>query len=732
LFAEEITPEALEGVHRETEGNPFFIEEVCKALVESGKVYYEDGRWQRPSIEELGIPQSVRVAIQSRVRVLRAETQEALRLAAVLGREFDFDTLTQASELDEGPLVDALEGAERAQLIGELSGEAGGTFGFTHGLIPATLIEGLSGLRRRRLHRRVAAVIEALYPDEDSRLAALAYHYSQAGVEDKALHYLTLAGDQARASYANQDAIRYYSQALEYVPEDAPQRLDLLAARAKVYGLVARWEAQRADLEAILALAGALEDNAHRCDALIALAECFHNTGDTGCREPAERAAEIARVMDDPLREGRALHFLGWHDRWTDRAARGRTKLEAALARLQEAGQPGETAACLSDLSLALNALDEHSAALEAAERAVALSRQAGDRRQEATSLRHVAIIHRRQGKFAAALPAVEESLALHREIGDRLEECHGLRTLGGTLGTLGKPAEAAAALHQMLEIGEEIGAAPVIVGGVLDIVWSVFSSQGEYEAGLAFLETWLTRARRAKEEYLATFFQVQKALLLNALRQLEPALELAQSALPDADRLLDYGLQMWLLRVVCACQAGLGRFRQARDSFQAGLERAEKAGETADAVVWLLVLAYVAYLEDDQAGLRAAMEEVQRRDISLPGGPTRAFAHDLAACLHLALGDVELALESSSKAMQAMATYGEWSGAERYYLTHARVLRALGRDAEADGYLQRAYERVMLVASKTQDDALRRGWLENVPDNREIVAEWEARQKRA
>ncbi len=93
LLAEEITSEFLDGIYRETEGNPFFIEEVVKALVESGKLYHEGGRWHWPSMDELGIPQSVRVAIQSRVRVLPANSQETLRLAAILGRVFDFDTL---------------------------------------------------------------------------------------------------------------------------------------------------------------------------------------------------------------------------------------------------------------------------------------------------------------------------------------------------------------------------------------------------------------------------------------------------------------------------------------------------------------------------------------------------------------------------------------------------------------------------------------------------------------
>jgi predicted ATPase len=195
LFDEEITPEFLDGIHKETEGHPFFIEELCKALVESGQLTYEEGRWHRPSMEELGIPQSVRVAIDARVGVLPASAQEIIRLAAVLGREFDFDTLELASERDEHAVIEALEDAERAQLVEEVSAEGGGTYAFAHALIPTTLAEGLRTLRRRRLHRRAAAAIEARRPEQ---YEALAYHYGQAGEEGNAAHYLQKAGDRAR------------------------------------------------------------------------------------------------------------------------------------------------------------------------------------------------------------------------------------------------------------------------------------------------------------------------------------------------------------------------------------------------------------------------------------------------------------------------------------------------------------------------------------------------------
>jgi tetratricopeptide (TPR) repeat protein len=241
LFDEEITPEFLDGIYRETEGNPFFVEEMCKALVESGELWYEDGRWHRPSMEELGIPQSVQVAIQSRVRVLPVEAQETLRLAAILGREFDLHTLAEASDQDEEPLIDALESAERAQLIQEVSGEGGGTFAFAHALFASTLVESTRTLQRRRLHRRAAAAIEALHPAGGPRLEALAYHYSQAGEAEKAADYLLKAGDRAREIYASEEAVDRYRQALALL--DVPSlrqsrkdwRLEALKGLGRVY-----------------------------------------------------------------------------------------------------------------------------------------------------------------------------------------------------------------------------------------------------------------------------------------------------------------------------------------------------------------------------------------------------------------------------------------------------------------------------------------------------------------
>ncbi|MDH3944921.1 MAG: protein kinase, partial [Anaerolineae bacterium] len=211
IFAEFVSLEFAEIIYRETEGNPFFIEEVCKSLVESGVLYYQDGEWHRPDLEEIQIPQSVQVAVEARLSNLDAQTIDILRLAATLGREFEFNTLTKTGETTEDQVINALEIAEEAQLLSEVSGKAGGVFSFAHALIPAALISGLSGLRRRRLHRQALAAEQELHPED---FASLSHHASEAGDVENTLQYAEKAGTTAAALYAWEEAHAQYQRAI--------------------------------------------------------------------------------------------------------------------------------------------------------------------------------------------------------------------------------------------------------------------------------------------------------------------------------------------------------------------------------------------------------------------------------------------------------------------------------------------------------------------------------------
>jgi tetratricopeptide (TPR) repeat protein len=227
MFDEEITPDFLDGIFHQTEGNPFFIEEVCKALVEAGQLSFREGRWHRPAMAEMKIPQTVHSAIRARVLKLPDSTQEALRMAAILGSDFDFETLQHACDLDEEALINSLEIAVRARLIIEAQPvqAAKFKFSFVHVLIPTTIRESIIHVRRRRLHLRAAQAIEAVHPDD---FEVLAYQYNEAGDVERARQFYVRAGDRAQWT-APAEGARFYQAAMDRWEDDED-----LAGRAEI------------------------------------------------------------------------------------------------------------------------------------------------------------------------------------------------------------------------------------------------------------------------------------------------------------------------------------------------------------------------------------------------------------------------------------------------------------------------------------------------------------------
>src|SRR5215207_6542580 len=173
LLGERVSGEFAVAVHRETEGNPFFVEEVLKALIEKGSVRREGGRWHRCDMDQLLIPQSVKEAIGNRLDRVSQDCNDVLRVAAILGKVFTFEELTAAAERNEDVLLDSLDEAVNAQLIAAGSGDS---FSFTHDKIREVLYEELNPIRRRRLHRHVAEGLEKQrekFPCAVEKLASL-------------------------------------------------------------------------------------------------------------------------------------------------------------------------------------------------------------------------------------------------------------------------------------------------------------------------------------------------------------------------------------------------------------------------------------------------------------------------------------------------------------------------------------------------------------------------------
>jgi tetratricopeptide (TPR) repeat protein/predicted Ser/Thr protein kinase len=720
LFSQETTPEFLDGIFLETEGNPFFIEEVCKALLESGKLHFDGIRWHRPDIKDLEIPQSVRVAVQSRVGKLPEQVQETLTLAAILGREFDFDALMESSGLNEDTLIENLESAERAQLIEEISSEHGGTFTFSHAIISTTLTRGLSGLKKRRLHQQVAAMLENLRPD---KFNILAYHYLQAEVEDKALTYLTKAGDRARQTYANQDAVRYYTQALEILPEEELRaRFDLLDARAAVYDAMTARDEQLADAQALLDLAETLKDDILRCKALLALAEHYRLAEFTHTLELASQALDIASSLGDPILEARSLMLAGMTNWWLGRFHVMPKMLGKAAERYQQEGSLAEAARCLHTLAVAYYGLADYPAALKAAKEAVKLSRLAGSKRQEAIALRRVGIAYGEKNNYDQAISYTEKALDLSRQIGDLDSEMDALNNLGNYYSYQGNYEEAKRCYLASIQISEEVGSVTL---AVYNYLYKYTAPLGQLEKGLRFLRDCLDDARKGGNEVLAEHYSFWISFILFDLGQYVELIELLneRAEIPIfgvEGRYSDLTISGVSHYLIGQHEKGLKMIREACEQ--------EKSLELTNKYAWAVIwMAFVQTYGDDPSVWLTALSKV-KQVLPLFGGLYNEDSHVLAlstiARLYLLLGKMEEAMDPSAQAAAKIEERKLYGFREFCFLTHSRVLRAAGHDEEADDYLQKAYQRVMLVAGKTKDETLRQGWLENVPWNREILKE--------
>ncbi|HEY8172281.1 MAG TPA: tetratricopeptide repeat protein, partial [Dehalococcoidia bacterium] len=212
------------------EGNPFYIEEVTKALVETGAIRRENGgfRLARP-IENIHIPETIQEVILTRIDRLDHDARDAIQLASVIGREFAARLLARIAEAHT-QLDGQLSALKSLELIYEKAYFPELSYMFKHALTHDVAYSTLLNERRRALHRLVGAAIEELYSDRlNEHYETLAHHYEEGEDWDKALDYLRKAGEKAAGAFANQQAIAFYQRALDVCERVGPAA-DLAAA----------------------------------------------------------------------------------------------------------------------------------------------------------------------------------------------------------------------------------------------------------------------------------------------------------------------------------------------------------------------------------------------------------------------------------------------------------------------------------------------------------------------
>jgi DNA-binding SARP family transcriptional activator/class 3 adenylate cyclase/tetratricopeptide (TPR) repeat protein len=370
----------------ETDGNPFFVTEILRHLVETDTLRpRDDGRWA-PTTDAIpvSLPTTVREVIIQRVARLGDDARRLLTVASVIGRDFDVGLLTDVADADEAVVLDSLDMATAAALIRPAAGEAD-RYTFVHALVEHALFDALSPARRRRFHGRVAEWLEARCgTDPGDRIGELAYHWLEDGDQpDKAIDCASRAGARALAQLAPDDALHWYRQALDVLDRTSDP------------------------------------DDSRRGAVLTGLGDAQRQTGDPAHRETLLAAARLAEHLGDSELLARAvttnsrgmLNAVGGVD--AERLA----ALEAAHMASEGTATPAR-ALVLATLAAEL-AFADRARMRRVAQEAIDLARRLGDDATLVTVITRLQAAVGSPDTLADRISLADESIAAAERTGD-------------------------------------------------------------------------------------------------------------------------------------------------------------------------------------------------------------------------------------------------------------------------------------------------------------------------
>ena len=484
-------------VYEETEGNPFFVREVLRHLAESGAVERGEGGWTTllPA-DQLGIPEGVREVVGRRLSRLSGDANQALRVAAVVGVDFELGVVQAAGDLGGEALLAAVEEAVAARVVTEVSATR---FRFAHALMRATLYQSLTAARKVTIHRKAAEAIETIHKGAlDDYLPALAHHWARASAPaadtDRAVDYATRAGDRALTQLAPDEAIAYYRQALELldVAESAEgQRIRLLIALGEAQ-CQAGDPAHRETLLAASRLAAERGDaDALARAALANTRPIFSSTvGEVDDDRVVSLEAALEATEDDAPTRARLLAVLGTELVFAGDRERRVRLADEALAIARRAGDDSTLAHVLLQNYYTIFSPDTHEKRLAYTEELVALAARLGDPVITARASIYRARSLAESGDMEAADPCLDRAERLVEELGQPT-----LRWLVGHVRTLrtilaGDLQEGERRAHAAFELGQATGQrdAPTYLAAQLFLVRFDQGRLGELEDRFAQL----------------------------------------------------------------------------------------------------------------------------------------------------------------------------------------------------------------------------------------------------
>jgi DNA-binding CsgD family transcriptional regulator len=671
-------------LYERTRGNPFVTEEMLKALVDSGQLRREHGRWTGWNVTDLHLPRTVRDAIIARLERLSAAARTVVDIAAVLGTRASYTALAAVSGFSAPALVEAIDELRRDRVLVDADAVDGVHYDFTHPTLQATLYAELGKARARLLHGRIAEALEAMYgAAADSHADELAFHFSRATSTElaaKAARYLASAGRSALARYAAREAATYLGAALDIVDGKAPG---------------GRGPGAPNDIATLV------ED----------LARARQRNGEYGAaRSLWERALAYAHERHDAARISSIQRRLGLVSFWAGQHDEAFAHYTAGLEAASTAGDEHlaaririAQAAAFQELGRADDALRELGEALAIAERL----KNAGMLARIHRALMQLNLF---VGHAAEARAHGERAIEFAGSADERAVEWTAHWGIAVLAGLTGNASELSRHVREAERIAEELRS-PVLAAWTSEVSIEYASGIGDWQAGLALAERTIPIARALGANTLLPRLLVWTGLMHLGRGELAKAKALFDeswtlSGAADADgRMVDVHTAVPAHTGMAAYALATGDREAAIALGEAGVALADRSGYVAWSIHRLIpiILEAALWLQDFERVQRYG--ERLRRDstrMSHALGLAWATASD-ALVARLRDGDVPRAVELLRSAADQLDAVPFVFDAARIRRNLAQLLVALGDRDGAARELRRAHDVLARIGADTE-----------------------------
>jgi len=538
-----------ERLHRETEGNAYFVTEFLRALQAQG-VITGRGAERRLTLDpeeiatgHLEIPLGVRQMMKTRLDAIAEGDRQVLEALAVGGREVDLDVLLDVLDRDEEEVLDTLERLLAAGIIRERRAGELVLHSVSHRKFADVVYRDLDTDRRVRLHRQMAGALELHYAQNPAALEVVGEHYRRAGDSGRAFRYLVAAARRLADRSLSQEAwdlsekagaLEEPAQAALPAAEYAQLRKDLLSVRATVHYNRAEWADAEKTWRAVLAVAEELHDQRATCEAALALATTLRRRG---------RHKESGRFANDALEQARRLHYregvadalhclsaLAWSNGDLDECER--LANEGLLV-----AQGSQLADRRAELLLALTAAQATRGHVASATKGLTecegIFRELRKKRPRCLALANIAELLTWQGEPLQARQRAHVAVQVAQELDYKLGLTAAMRAMAIAAIDLGLNEEAREGLIKALEIAEAIDLPEEVLASVVGLV-HLAVERGENEAALKYAAVGQEVADRRDPERFLPLLRAHVALALAPTRPVEAAaaIALAESAL--------------------------------------------------------------------------------------------------------------------------------------------------------------------------------------------------------